>query len=125
MSDTTEIRDLLTRLTDAWNAGDATAYAELFTQDADYITWLGTRDTGRAAIEATHRFLFDGPLKGSRLTGTADSTLDIRHLAPDAALVITDGGRAEQASVITLTAVRQEDGWRFASFQNTRKTARP
>ncbi|GAA3089533.1 SgcJ/EcaC family oxidoreductase [Nonomuraea salmonea] len=67
MSENAEITALLTRLADAWNAGDATAYAALFTEDADYITFDGTHTEGRAAIEAAHRWLFDGPLKGSTM----------------------------------------------------------
>ena len=125
----TEIHDLLRDLTDAWNRGDATAFASVFTEDADYISWLGTRDRGRAAIEATHRFLFAGPLKGVKMTG-GDGTvpLDIRYLAPDVAIVIADGGKPEHApvaSIVTLTAVRANGEWRFASFQNTRKTPIP
>jgi uncharacterized protein (TIGR02246 family) len=125
----TEINELLRGMTDAWNRGDAAAYAEAFTQDADYISWMGTRDTGRAAIEATHRFLFAGPLKGVKMTGGDDaSSLDIRYLSPDVALVIADGGKPEHApvaSVVTLTAVRTDGHWLFASFQNTRKAPLP
>lgn len=128
-TDNTEIRDLMRRMTDAWNAGDAAAYAAQFTQDADYITWMGTRDSGSAAIEATHRFLFEGPLKGVRMSsGGETSTLDIRYLTPDVALVIVDGGQPEHApvaSVVTFAAVRTDGHWRFAYFQNTRKTPMP
>lgn len=125
----TEIHDLLRTMTDAWNRGDATAYADVFTEDADYISWLGTRDSGRAAIEATHRFLFGGPLKGIKMT-TGDGTepLEIRYLTPDVAIVIADGGKPEHApvaSIVTMTAVRTNGQWRFASFQNTRKTPIP
>ena len=125
-TDTAQIHDLLRRMTEAWNAGDAAAYADQFTEDAEYISWLGTRDTGRAAIEATHSFLFAGPLKGVKLdSGDAASGVRVRALAPDAALVVVDGGKPEHApvaSVITCTVVRQDGRWRFASFQNTRKT---
>lgn len=128
-TDTTAIHDLLREMTEAWNAGDATAYAELFTKDAQYITWMGTRDDGRAAIEATHQFLFNGPLKGVRMeSGGSDSSPDIRYLTPDVALVTVDGGKPEHApvaSIVTFTAVRTDGQWRFASFQNTRKTALP
>lgn len=127
-TDTAPIQDLLRRLTETWNDGDATGYAGLFTEDADYISWMGTRDTGRTAIEDSHRFLFNGPLKGVKLTIGEGFAPTIRHLTPDVALVIIEGGRQEHApvtSVITLTAVRRDGRWRFASFQNTRKTAPP
>ena len=128
-TDTDQLKDLLRRMTEAWNAGDATAYAEVFTKDAQYISWLGTRDDGKAAIEATHRFLFAGPLKGVRMeNGDSGLSLDIRYLTTDVALVIADGGKPEHspvASVVSLTAVRTDGRWRFASFQNTRKTELP
>ncbi|GAA1679145.1 hypothetical protein GCM10009765_30460 [Fodinicola feengrottensis] len=128
-TDTSQIQDLLRQLTAAWNKGDATAYAALFAENADYISWLGTRDSGRAAIEASHSFLFNGPLKGVKMPSDgADASLDIRYLTPDVALVIADGGKPDHApvtSVVTLTAVRANTGWRFAFFQNTRKTAVP
>ncbi|GAA3099735.1 SgcJ/EcaC family oxidoreductase [Streptosporangium carneum] len=128
--DVRQIRELLDRMTEAWNAGDATAYAAQFTEDADYITFFGMHVKGRAAIEEGHRALFDGPLKGSRLTGgTGETALSIRFLRPDVALVISTGNSSlgekpdpSRNSVITLTAVRQPDAWRFTSLQNTRRT---
>lgn len=119
-----DIEDLLATLTDAWNGGDATAYAEQFTVDAQYISWLGTRDVGRAAIKATHDFLFHGPLNGVKLADGGEP--DIRYLTPDVALVTAEGGKPEHspvASIVTPVAVRQDDRWRFASLQNTRKTS--
>ncbi|UBU09422.1 SgcJ/EcaC family oxidoreductase [Nonomuraea gerenzanensis] len=121
-----EITELLTRLAQAWNNGDATAYAAVFTEDADYITFEGTHTRGRAAIESTHRWLFQGPLKGSTMAAPGDVT--VKPLADGAALVIAAGGTAVEGrrrdSVVSLTAVRTPEGWRFASFQNTRVASR-
>ena len=130
-----EVGKLLDALTEAWNTGDATAYAGLFTGDADYITFFGLLMEGRRAIEESHRALFDGPLKGSRIgfgpeagSGQGDG-VRIRALGPGVALVVARGGLMfpgqeapdpDRGSVITLTAVRGAEGWRFASFQNTR-----
>ncbi|GAA2213990.1 SgcJ/EcaC family oxidoreductase [Nonomuraea monospora] len=123
MSDLTELLD---SLVEAWNGGDAAAYAAVFTDDADYITFDGTHLRGRAAIESSHRWLFDGPLKGSTMSGVGDAM--IKPLADGAALVIAGGGTAvdgrHRPSVVTFTAVRTPEGWRFASFQNTRVAAR-
>jgi uncharacterized protein (TIGR02246 family) len=130
MTDTHEVTALLERMTAAWNAGDATAYAAQFTEDADYITWFGLHTESRAAIEAGHRHLFQGPLKGSTLPGAEDGTRKIRFLSPDVALIVSTGGLSttgvdapddDRHSVLTLTAVRHPDGWRLSSFQNTRK----
>lgn len=128
MSD--EIHRLLDALTEAWNRGDAAAFAETFTEDADYVTFFGLHMEGRRAIEDSHRALFEGPLKGSRLSGPAAAppVRKIRFLCPEVALVVTTGGSAladgaadpGRDSLMTLTAVRDGDGWRFASFHNTR-----
>jgi len=65
MSD--DIHRLLDALTTAWNDGNAAAFAGLFTEDAGYVTYFGARMEGRQAIEDSHRALFEGPLKASRL----------------------------------------------------------
>ncbi len=130
-----EVGRLFDALTEAWNTGDATAYAELFTEGADYITFFGLHMEGRRAIEESHRALFDGPLKGSRIgfgpeaeAGQRDGAR-IRALGPGVALVVARGGLTfpgqetpdpDRGSMIILTAVRAAEGWRFASFQNTR-----
>ncbi|RJL23002.1 SgcJ/EcaC family oxidoreductase [Bailinhaonella thermotolerans] len=128
-----QIHDLLTRLTEAWNAGDAAAYAALFTEDADYVTFLGRNTPGRQAIEHVHRALFEGPLKGSRLAPMTTAA-KIRFIRPDVAVIVAEGGSGldgsagpdpDRASTITLVAVRDEDAWRFTSFQNTRRVPAP
>lgn len=118
-----EISRLMQRMTDTWNAGDAAGYAALFTPDADYITFFGLHLKGRQAIEETHRALFRTPIK----LDESDTEPSVRLLSDDVALVITAGASSVDGvpdpardSVITLTAVRAEEGWRFASFQNTR-----
>ncbi|GGK65582.1 hypothetical protein Ppa06_21710 [Planomonospora parontospora subsp. parontospora] len=123
MSVNTEITGLLTRLADAWNAGDATAYGGLFTEDADYIAFNGMHSEGRAAIEASHRWLFDGPLRGSTMAAP-NGRIKVKPLADGAVLVISKGGTAVagefRESIVSFTAVSTPEGWRFASFQNTR-----
>jgi uncharacterized protein (TIGR02246 family) len=121
------IVELLGRLTEAWNAGDAATYGSLFTEDADYITFFGLNMPGRKAIEEGHRALFEGPLKGSRLTGNGGAK--IRFVRADVAIAVVGGGSSLEGgaktdpgreSVLTFVVVREDDGWKFASFQNTR-----
>ncbi|MFI7135820.1 SgcJ/EcaC family oxidoreductase [Nonomuraea sp. NPDC050153] len=121
-----EIIRLLVRTAETWNAGDAEGYAGLFTEDADYITFFGQHLEGRQAIEETHRELFKLDIK---LEGGGGEPL-IKPLTDDVALVIVGGGSSvngaadpSRRSVITLTALRTPEGWRFASFQNTRVSA--
>jgi uncharacterized protein (TIGR02246 family) len=119
----TEIHDLLARLTEAWNSGDAVAYADLFTEDADYITFFGLHLQGRKAIEDVHRRLFQTPIK---LDGGGGEPI-VRPLGEDVHLVIQGGGSTVDGqpdpgrdSIVTFTVVDTVDGRRFASFQNTR-----
>jgi uncharacterized protein (TIGR02246 family) len=123
-ADEAAVRALVQRLDDAW--GDADAYAAVFTEDADYVTFDGTALRGRRAIAEAHRPLFERFLKGSRLVSEPPT---VRFLAPDVALVHGKGAilRARQRrpsrrrlSVQTLVAVRREGGWRLTAFQNTR-----
>lgn len=59
------IEELLERRVSSWAEGDASAYAGIFAEDADFVNPLGGIISGRAAIEATHQFLFGGPFAGS------------------------------------------------------------
>jgi uncharacterized protein (TIGR02246 family) len=126
------INDTITRLNQAWNEGDASAYAATFTSDATYIVFDGTVLRGRAEIESAHRFLFDGPLRGSRIGG--GPVLSQRHLHPDVAHVVIGGGvrldgqpavPADRVSVVSLVLVAGPDAeWLITAFQNTRRGER-
>lgn len=89
MAEDGEIRELLRQLMQAWSAGDATAWASLFTPDADFVTFSGINLAGRDGIEAAHRALFSGPMRGSALTGF--DTGKVRFLHPDVAVVVAEG----------------------------------
>ncbi|WP_043633227.1 SgcJ/EcaC family oxidoreductase [Nonomuraea candida] len=125
-SENAEVSALLTRLAEAWNAGDAAAYAAVFTEDADYISFDGAHSQGRESIESSHRWLFEGPLKGSTMSAPAGTRF--KRLADGAVLVISAGGTAvdgrQRDSTVSFTAVRTPEGWRLASFQNTRVSPR-
>ncbi|MCX4982214.1 SgcJ/EcaC family oxidoreductase [Streptomyces sp. NBC_00572] len=119
------VQAMLNRLVAAWERHDAEAYGELFTEDATYITYVGTFYRGRRDIVESHRTLFTGFLKGTRL---ADEVLDIRFYGPGVAVVngrgdTYKGKRPEKlAKIQTYTLVREADGqWRIAAFQNTKR----
>ncbi len=62
------IEGLLESWSAAWNAGDGVAYGAHYAEDADFVNPLGAVLSGRAAITATHVFLFNpvnGPFRGS------------------------------------------------------------
>ena len=58
-ADDAVVRALVDKLLAAWGRGDGRAYGDLFTDDADYIAFDGSRTVGRAAIAASHQALFD------------------------------------------------------------------
>jgi uncharacterized protein (TIGR02246 family) len=125
----TEVRGVLGRLTDAWNSGDAAAYGRLFTEDADYVTFFGLNLPGREAIEGAHRALFEGPLKGSKLTGSAGGAAKVRFVRPDVAVAVVGGGSSlsgaavadeGRESTVSFVLVREGGEWLITAFQNTR-----
>lgn len=125
-TDETAIRELVEQLLACWAAGDAEAYAALFTPDADYVAFDGVLQKGHDEIIAVHKPLFEKWLKGSRLTARI---LSLRALSPDVVLVHMMGntimaGKQEpepgRLSLQTLVAVKQEGAWRFTAFHNTR-----
>ncbi len=133
-TDAAAIQDVFDRLTDAWNRGDGAAYGALFTADADYIDVTGTHTRGGDAIGRTHQFLFDGPLRGSKLRGNDNIADAAQFLAPDVALVIGGGasrlaGQAEapldRQSVNTTVLVKRDGAWRIRAFQNNRVQSPP
>ena len=116
---------LVYALEDAWARHDADAYGALFTPDATYTTFLGTRYRGRAEIVESHRALFARALRGTRI---ADDILDVRFYGPDTAVLTSSGDTykgerpARLGKVQTYTIVRRPDGaWRIAAFQNTKR----
>ncbi|WP_439382231.1 SgcJ/EcaC family oxidoreductase [Amycolatopsis lexingtonensis] len=124
-----DVRAVLGELTQAWNDGDATAYGRLFTEDADYVTFFGANFPGRAAIESSHRALFEGPLKGIKLTGRPDTAAKVRFVRPDVAVAVVGGGSSltgadttdeERESTVTFVLVREDGEWLITAFQNTR-----
>lgn len=130
----TPIHDVLTRLAAAWNAGDADAYGAEFTADATYVTFDGHVLAGRAAIVDGHRWLFEGPLKGSRLTAPSarDGGPAVRFLRPDVAHVLAAGAvrpagaeavAPDRDSVPSYVLLDEGDAWRVTAFHNTRRAA--
>ncbi|MFD7298570.1 SgcJ/EcaC family oxidoreductase [Streptomyces sp. NPDC059897] len=118
----------LDALSDAWERGDAEAYGRQFTENATYTTYIGSHYEGRADITASHRALFKGFLKDSKL---AARYLDMRFLTKDVAVLTSRGadytgdkpGADDLSKVTTFTLVRDtDDAWRIAAFHNTERS---
>jgi uncharacterized protein (TIGR02246 family) len=120
-TDDAQITELLASSYRAWSQGDAGAYGDCFTADADYVSYDGTRAIGREPMVHAHDQLFRGVLQGSSLVG---EVLSIRYIRPDVAIVYASGSvlmpwrsrlPKRRRSIQTLVAVREPDGWRFAA----------
>ena len=120
----TDVIRLLDDLAEAWNRGDAEAYGDLFTEEASYVTYVGTHYRGRADIVASHRALFETFLKGTRLSY---ELVELHRYGTDTAVVVTRGENAKGTpkrltKVQSYTLVREDDGeWRVAAFHNTKR----
>ncbi|MFC4139748.1 MULTISPECIES: SgcJ/EcaC family oxidoreductase [unclassified Microbacterium] len=123
------IDETLDRMRSAWDAGDAAAYAEEFTEDASYVIFAGLISTGRDEIRADHVPVFERWQRGSRMSMTV---LDVRMLGADTAVVVTEGGIGKgrggrraggirHDKVQTYVLVHEGDRWRCAAFQNTKR----
>lgn len=128
-ADRAPIDAVLARLAAAWDAGDAAGYAAQFTDDATYVVFDGTVLRGAKAIEDVHRWLFDGPLHGSKMGGAQQAPSPVRFLRPDVAHVVIESGirpvgqadlTPDRASVVSLVLIETPSGWRIAAFHNAR-----
>lgn len=123
--DVIAVRSVIDRMRDTWAAGDATGYADCFSQDSDYVTYNGMHLHGREANAQLHGALFRGVLKGTRISARIEG---LAFLSPNVALIHTAGAGAQRGressprrkSIQTLVAVKQDQQWRIRSFHNVR-----
>jgi uncharacterized protein (TIGR02246 family) len=125
-TDSKEIQQLYQKKIYGWNIGDATKFAEPYSEDADFIGFDGTHLEGKQQIISFHTMLFDKFVKGSRLVGKIKH---IRFPIPTVAIVVGISGTIERGhdrinpernSIHTIVAVKDYQTWKFTSFQNTR-----
>ena len=133
-NDRDAVTAVISRLIDAWGRHDAQAYGAEFTEDATYVTFAGEVLRGRTAIAEVHQFLFDGPLRGSRMSGTGAG--EVRMVTDDVAYALVDGAGGvrlagqeelpdERVSTVSFLLRRDGDGWAVVAFQNTRSAGGP
>jgi len=120
------IQTVLERLRTAWCAGDAVAYADNFSDDAQYVEAPGRRVHGRRAIAESHQRIFDTVFRKTRVSGRGEPT--IRPISQHVALVEASGAvvfpgedpaKVPANGLMTLIVRREGDAWKIISFQNT------
>jgi uncharacterized protein (TIGR02246 family) len=129
LSDLQAIASIIERQVDAWNLGDAAAFAAGFTSDGCFVNILGMLTYGREAFEAQHAKIFASIYLGSSIL------LPIRRIyfvRDDVAIVDIDaelrnprgfpGGLAPTDGVLKTRLqelfVREHGEWMIASFHN-------
>jgi uncharacterized protein (TIGR02246 family) len=112
------------RIVTAWEAHDANAFAEVFTDDGTMIL-PGLYKKGRDEIREFMAAQFEGPYKGTRVAG---EPVDIRFFGGTVGMLITAGGvlrpgdteiAAEQAIRASWLVVKKDGTWYLAAYQNS------
>jgi uncharacterized protein (TIGR02246 family) len=123
-ADRQAVLDVLARLYQAWEAGDAEAFVADYTEDASVIQ-SGVYEKDREEIRTNMAAAFAGPLSGSRV---AARPVDVRFLTGDTAIVVSEDGiifpgqdAVASGGLVRATwvLVRRDDGWRIASYHNS------
>jgi len=125
-NDEAAIRALQDRQAAAWNAHDATAYANLFTEDGEVINVVGWWWKDRKEIETKLKAAFTFVFKTSTLTITG---VQVKLVKPDVAIAHvpwtmtgarTPPGVPEPKQGIEIQVLKKQGGkWLIYSFQNT------
>jgi uncharacterized protein (TIGR02246 family) len=121
------IREVQTRQAAAWNAHDAMAYANLFSEDGDVVNVLGWWWRGRSEIQSK---LFDAFAWVFRDSKLAIIDVQTRFIDPSTAVAhvrwsldgakVTPGAPAPPREGIQLQLLRKVgEQWLITSFQNT------
>ena len=118
------VSDLIAELENAWNAGDGSAFAQPFAQDADFVNIRGEHFRTRDAIAKGHQGIFNSIYKGSvvryQVTGVRAIATGILLAHVKTTLKVPTGPLAgEHRSLFTVVLAQGEDAWRIAAFHNT------
>ncbi|WP_420147838.1 SgcJ/EcaC family oxidoreductase [Spirosoma sp.] len=123
------IRQVFDKLAEAWNAGDANAFASHLTTDCDYVTFAGQHIKGRQENEKIHRELFSSwAMKGSTMH-TGSKPPRVTFLSPTIALVHSTGTvqlrfqkepPLDRLSIQTTVLIKANDQWKIRAFHNCR-----
>ncbi|MFI2652586.1 SgcJ/EcaC family oxidoreductase [Micromonospora fulviviridis] len=123
-ADHAAIAALPARIVSAWAAHDADAFGAVFVEDGTMILpdlFLKGRDT----IAEYMRQAYAGPYHGTTVTG---QPIDVRFLAADVALILTEGGvllpgetavAPERAIRASWLMVKRGGTWHLAAYQNS------
>jgi uncharacterized protein (TIGR02246 family) len=135
--DETAIRAIMQSQQDAWNKGDAKAFAAHAAQDCLFTNIVGTPFIGRQSFEERHARIFSTIYAGSHLTIRIRT---LKFITPDVAIVEAELGLSgykslapgvhAQADGILYTELeevfaKRAGGWEMVSFHNVDRKLPP
>jgi len=126
-ADEEAVRTIHQRMIDAWNAGDADAFAAPFTDEADFVAFEGTHLKGRREIAAFHRQAFDTVVKGTRLEGEVkfvrflSAAVAVMHSAVRVTLQGQTAASPSRDSMQLTVVVKRDGEWRSEGLMNARR----
>jgi uncharacterized protein (TIGR02246 family) len=93
----------------AWNAGDVKSYAQLYANDAEYVTRSGILWKGRKAIERGHVAAFRGELKRSVLEIRIKRLrfLTAKAAVAHCAIELSEGAKERRRTIRAVTRFEQ------------------
>jgi len=119
-----EVSALYQQLLGAWNKRHAGDFTALFVEDGNLVGFDGSQIDGRAAIESEiHRIFTD-----HQTAAYVGKVREVRFLAPEVAILRAVSGMVSPGqsdlnpavnTIQSLVAVKREDQWRIALYQNT------
>jgi uncharacterized protein (TIGR02246 family) len=129
------VDQLLGELAEAWNAGDARAWAARYSPDGTFTNTNGTLDLGRDDVARTAEEAFQGVLAGTKLSLAVRK---LRLIRPDVAVVDLDarvsgmpvpppddsnapGGEVRISQMLVL--VQEDDRWWITAQHNAMQSA--
>lgn len=124
-ADVAAVAGVAQRVVAAWAKQDADAFAAVFTENGSMVLPGDVYKKDRDEIRAFMGAAFQGPYKGTQVTGLP---LGVRFITPDVAVMVTQGGvlqpgekdvAAERLIRATWVAVREGDGWQLAAYHNS------
>ena len=125
-ADEAAVRAVLSRMSEAFNAGNFAAVAETYTPNGTMIVGDGSQHTGRVAIE---RFFLQMRTTLPHYTRFQATVTWVRFIDANVAVVLSEGGfmisgetsvAPERWGVQSLVAVREGGRWSAALVQRTR-----
>jgi uncharacterized protein (TIGR02246 family) len=125
------VDQLLGEIAEAWNAGDARAYAARYSPDGTFTNTNGTIDTGRDEVVRTAEEAFQGILAGTKVSLAVRK---LRLIRPDVAVADLDtrvsgmqvagngpGGEVRISQMLVL--VKEDDRWWITAQHNAMQSA--